>query len=239
MIVYWSLNTKLFVVDLLTISHHWSQNKKQIKKKNIFWNTLLNMAQWVLITYDDGLWHVFWGWHHFSRIFRIFLTISNCIPVRWAQVTGLFSALCLLPLQAGMAPSQGFHPFDVPRCLKIDYVVVLHIYTMISLLHQGRGGSSPWGTCWGCCRWRTRRRWSWSLSTLSLSSSLSFWWRRTRRRWLALMSPASSWNLQGGFFNWPPPEFAKCWPVSNWFKKNVRVPDFPPPCDRKTTKCLA
>ena len=21
--------------------------------------------------------------------------------------------------------------------------------------------------------------------------------------------------LQGDFFNWPPPEFAKCWPVSN------------------------
>ena len=23
--------------------------------------------------------------------------------------------------------------------------------------------------------------------------------------------------VQGGFFNWPPPEFAKCWPVSNRF----------------------
>ena len=34
--------------------------------------------------------------------------------------------------------------------------------------------------------------------------------------------------IQGGFFNWPPPEFAKCWPVSNWFQKNVRVPDWPP-----------
>ena len=34
--------------------------------------------------------------------------------------------------------------------------------------------------------------------------------------------------LQGDFFNWPPPEFAKCWPVSNWFQKNVRVPDWPP-----------
>ena len=21
--------------------------------------------------------------------------------------------------------------------------------------------------------------------------------------------------IQGDFFNWPPPEFAKCWPVSN------------------------
>ena len=35
-------------------------------------------------------------------------------------------------------------------------------------------------------------------------------------------------NIQGVFFNWPPPEFAKCWPVSNWFQKNVRVPDWPP-----------
>ena len=35
-------------------------------------------------------------------------------------------------------------------------------------------------------------------------------------------------NIEGVFFNWPPPEFAKCWPVSNWFQKNVRVPDWPP-----------
>ena len=35
--------------------------------------------------------------------------------------------------------------------------------------------------------------------------------------------------IQGGFFNWPPLEFAKCWPVSNRFRKNVRVPDWPPP----------
>ena len=25
--------------------------------------------------------------------------------------------------------------------------------------------------------------------------------------------------IQGDFFNWASPEFAKCWPVSNWFKK--------------------
>ena len=25
--------------------------------------------------------------------------------------------------------------------------------------------------------------------------------------------------IQGGFFNWPPLEFAKCWPVSNRLKK--------------------
>ena len=31
------------------------------------------------------------------------------------------------------------------------------------------------------------------------------------------------------FLTGPPPEFAKCWPVSNWFQKNVRVPDWPPP----------
>ena len=31
------------------------------------------------------------------------------------------------------------------------------------------------------------------------------------------------------FFNWASPEFAKCWPVSNRFQKDVRVPDWPPP----------
>ena len=35
-------------------------------------------------------------------------------------------------------------------------------------------------------------------------------------------------HIQGDFFYCPPPEFAKCWPVSNWFQKNVRVPDWPP-----------
>ena len=40
-------------------------------------------------------------------------------------------------------------------------------------------------------------------------------------------------KIQGGFFNWPSPEFAKCWPVSNWFQKNVRVPDWPPPVIEK------
>ena len=30
------------------------------------------------------------------------------------------------------------------------------------------------------------------------------------------------------FFNWASPEFAKCWPVSNRFQKNVRVLDWPP-----------
>ena len=32
----------------------------------------------------------------------------------------------------------------------------------------------------------------------------------------------------GWFFNWPSPEFAKCWPESNWFQKNVRVQYWPP-----------
>ena len=34
--------------------------------------------------------------------------------------------------------------------------------------------------------------------------------------------------LQGFFFNWAFPEFAKCWPVSNQLRKNVRVLDWPP-----------
>ena len=34
--------------------------------------------------------------------------------------------------------------------------------------------------------------------------------------------------LQGDFFNWASPEFAKCWPVSDLFQKNVNVPDWPP-----------
>ena len=42
----------------------------------------------------------------------------------------------------------------------------------------------------------------------------------------------------GCFFNWPPREFAKCWRVSNRFRKNVIVPDCPPPHDWKKSKCL-
>ena len=38
------------------------------------------------------------------------------------------------------------------------------------------------------------------------------------------------------FFNWPPPEFAKCWPVSNRFRKESQTG--PPPYDRKKSKCL-
>ena len=34
--------------------------------------------------------------------------------------------------------------------------------------------------------------------------------------------------LQGVFFNWAHPEFAKCRLVSNRFQKNDRVPDWPP-----------
>ena len=40
--------------------------------------------------------------------------------------------------------------------------------------------------------------------------------------------------IQGDFFNWPPPEFAKCWPVRNQFRKNLRVPDWPPSMIRKS-----
>ena len=34
--------------------------------------------------------------------------------------------------------------------------------------------------------------------------------------------------IQGVFFNWAHPKFAKCRPVSNRFQKNDRVPDWPP-----------
>ena len=44
-------------------------------------------------------------------------------------------------------------------------------------------------------------------------------------------------DIQGVFFNWPPPEFAKCRPVSNQFEKIVRVQDWPPLCDCKKLKC--
>ena len=30
------------------------------------------------------------------------------------------------------------------------------------------------------------------------------------------------------FFKWDSPEFAKCWPVSSWFKKNVKSPRLAP-----------
>ena len=30
-----------------------------------------------------------------------------------------------------------------------------------------------------------------------------------------LLKPEACSEIQGDFFNWPPPEFAKCWPVSN------------------------
>ena len=46
------------------------------------------------------------------------------------------------------------------------------------------------------------------------------------------------YRYTGWFFNWPPPEFAKCWPVSNWFQKTLES-QTGPPSDRKTPKCLA
>ena len=54
------------------------------------------------------------------------------------------------------------------------------------------------------------------------------WWFQT----ISLISvmvirPYLVW-IQGDFFNWASPEFAKCWLECNWFQKNVRVPDWPP-----------
>ena len=42
----------------------------------------------------------------------------------------------------------------------------------------------------------------------------------------SIQSGHRSCNCTGCFFN--SAEFVKCWPVSNWFQKNVRVPDWPP-----------
>ena len=39
------------------------------------------------------------------------------------------------------------------------------------------------------------------------------------------------------FLTGPPP--SKCWPLSNWFQKNVKSPRLAPPNDWKTSKCLA
>ena len=36
------------------------------------------------------------------------------------------------------------------------------------------------------------------------------------------------WFYRVFVFNWASPEFGKCWPVSNWFQKNIRVLDWPP-----------
>ena len=94
-----------------------------------------------------------------------------------------------------------------------------------------------WDICTGpCICW-------WFLSNclpLFVISSLPQYWSfppwvqlNTSCRCIAneLMHPRQ-WKqgllIQGVFFNWAPPEFAKCWPVSNWFQKNVRVPDWPP-----------
>ena len=64
-------------------------------------------------------------------------------------------------------------------------------------------------------------------------------WLCRQREWLKQCKQCKNFrNVQGDFFNWASPQFAKCWPVSNWFQKNVRVPDWPPPNDRKQSKCL-
>ena len=46
---------------------------------------------------------------------------------------------------------------------------------------------------------------------------------------MIMIIQANTGIIQGDFFNWASPEFAKCWPVSNGFQKDVRVPDWPPP----------
>ena len=80
------------------------------------------------------------------------------------------------------------------------------------------GPGSPWG------RWRVR----------GVSSR---WWVSNEVVGMILYEECQS-LIQGGFFNWPSPEFAKCGPVSNWFKKNRRVPDWPPLIIEKKSKCL-
>ena len=70
-----------------------------------------------------------------------------------------------------------------------------------------------------------------------------FWWR-TQLMWRndvhlqdhydddmvnMMMTWLLRWWYRVVFFNWPPRELAKCWPVSNRFRKNVWVPDWPPP----------
>ena len=45
--------------------------------------------------------------------------------------------------------------------------------------------------------------------------------------------------VQGVFLTAPPfPEFAKCWPVSNRLRKNVRVLDWPPPTIEKSLSVI-
>ena len=54
--------------------------------------------------------------------------------------------------------------------------------------------------------------------------------------WLELWTGCRSYRVF--FLTGPPPEFAKCWPVRNRFRKNLRVPDWPPLYDQKKSKCL-
>ena len=61
----------------------------------------------------------------------------------------------------------------------------------------------------------------------SVCRSTWIWSHSSRSEFSFIRMPSFTY-IQGDFFNWPPPEFAKCWPVSNWFQKNVRVPDWPP-----------
>ena len=36
-------------------------------------------------------------------------------------------------------------------------------------------------------------------------------------------------NIQGVFFNSPPPKISKCRPVTKFFQKKLEYPDWPPP----------
>ena len=57
--VYWSINLKLFVMYLYTIWHIWSKNYCKMKKKTVFWDTLLQSyciqmwPFWQLKTWHD------------------------------------------------------------------------------------------------------------------------------------------------------------------------------------------
>ena len=75
---------------------------------------------------------------------------------------------------------------------------------------------------------RDQRTW-WSSTSSSGTWTRTRTTRRTvRTQRLSIPAPTGGDKIQGVFFNWASPEFAKCWPVSNWFKKNVRVSDWPP-----------
>ena len=46
-------------------------------------------------------------------------------------------------------------------------------------------------------------------------------WRNEKSKWNEACTMFLCQYIQGDFFNWASPEFAKYWPVSDWFQKNV------------------